>query len=203
MDNKSLTFELEQMIAKGLIDQNYKILIKENPQIYTEPSPDKISFTIVGRNTGQENVITNESLPFIVSQDTPVTKSKSTTTSKNVESTDESLTFINSQTTPVIKTTSDTSCDMRKSPTALDVDNLRANMMTIKSFFINEIYVLRQELSSLQFKIQQEKLNQSRNNSVLQKRQKDNYWRFKNQIRFLLKRKSVIKRRDDGKKNGR
>ena len=175
MDNKSLTFELEQMIAKGLTDQNFKILIKENPQIYTEPSPDKISFTIVGRNTGQENVITNESLPFIVSQDTPVTKSKSTTTSKNVESTDESLTFINSQTTPVIKTTSDTSCDMRKSPTALDVDNLRANMMTIKSFFINEIYVLRQELSSLQFKIQQEKLNQSRNNSVLQKRQKDNY----------------------------
>ena len=32
MDNKSLTFELEQMITKGLIDQNYKILIRENQQ---------------------------------------------------------------------------------------------------------------------------------------------------------------------------
>ena len=26
----TLTFELEQMITKGLIDQNYKILIREN-----------------------------------------------------------------------------------------------------------------------------------------------------------------------------
>ena len=43
--NKSLTLELEQMITKGLIDQNYKILIRENRQINTEPSPDKISFT--------------------------------------------------------------------------------------------------------------------------------------------------------------
>ena len=64
----------------------------------------------------------------------PVTKPKSTTTCKNIENTDENLTFVNSQTTPVIKTTSDTSCDMRKCPTALEVDNLRANMMTIKSF---------------------------------------------------------------------
>ena len=61
-------------------------------------------------------------------------KSKSTTTCKNIENTDESLTFVNSQTMPVIKTTSNTSYDMSKSPTALEVDNLRANMMAIKSF---------------------------------------------------------------------
>ena len=79
MDNKSLAFELEQMITKDLIDQNYKILIRENPQINTEPSHDKISFTIVGRNTDKKNEITNKSLPLIVSQDTPVTKSRSTT----------------------------------------------------------------------------------------------------------------------------
>ena len=71
-----------------------------------------------------------------------MTKSKSTTTCKNIESTDERLTFSNSQTTPVIETTSDTSCDM--TPTALDIDNLRANMMAIKSFFMSEIYELRQ-----------------------------------------------------------
>ena len=51
MDNKFLTFELEQMITKGLIDQNYQILIRENPQINIESSPDKISFTTVGRET--------------------------------------------------------------------------------------------------------------------------------------------------------
>ena len=133
-------------------------MIWENRQINTEPSPDKISFTIVSRNTDQENAITNESLPFIVSQDTPVIKSKSTTTCKNIENTDESLTFVNSQTTPVVKTISNTSCDMSKSLTALEVDNLRANMMAIKSFFMNEIYDVRQEISSLQLKLQQEKL---------------------------------------------
>ena len=95
MDNKSLTFELEQMITKGLIDQNYKIISKKNPQINAEPSPDKISFTIVGRNTDQENAVTNESLPLIISQDTPATKSKSTAICKNIDSTDESLVFSN------------------------------------------------------------------------------------------------------------
>ena len=49
---------------------------------------------------------------------------------------------------------------LEKSPTALDVDKLRANMMTIESFFMNEIYELREEISSLQLKLQQEKLNQ-------------------------------------------
>ena len=153
MDNKSLTFELEQMITKGLIDQNYKIFIRENQQINTEPSPDKISFTCEGRNTDQEVAINNESLPLIVSQDTPVTKTRSTSTCKNIESTDESLTISKSKTTPVVKTTSATSCHLRKSPTALDVDKLRANIMTIKLFFMNEIYKLRQEISSLQLKL--------------------------------------------------
>ena len=39
-------------------------------------------------------------------------------------------------------------------------------MMAIKSFFINEIYDLRQEIPSFQLKLQQEKLNQSENNNV-------------------------------------
>ena len=190
IDNKSLTLELEQMITKGLIDQNYKILIRENRQINTEPSPNKISFTIVGRNTDQENAITNESLPFIVSQDTPVIKSKSTTTCKNIENTDESLTFVNSQTTPVIKTTSDTSYDMRNSPTALEVDNLRANIMAIKSFFMNEIYDLRQEISSLQLKRQQEKLNQS---NVCEKDEKIIIEDLKTKLDFYQRENQLLK----------
>ena len=64
MDNKSLTFELEQMITKGLMDHSYKILIRENQQIDTEPSPDKISLTCEGSNTDQEVEITNESFNF-------------------------------------------------------------------------------------------------------------------------------------------
>ena len=37
------------MITKGLIDQNYKILVRESPQINIEQSTDKISDTIVGK----------------------------------------------------------------------------------------------------------------------------------------------------------
>ena len=193
MDNKSFTLELEQMITKGLIVQNCKILIRENQQINTEPSPNKISFTIAGRNTDQENAITNENLPFIVSQDTPVIKSKSTTTCKNIENANESLTFVNSQTTPVIKATSDTSCDMRKSPTALGVDILRANMMAIKSFFMNEIYDLRQEISSLQLKLQQEKLNQSGYNNICEKDEKIIIEDLKTKLDFYQRENQLLK----------
>ena len=69
MDNKSFTFELAQMVTEGLIDQNYKIVIMENPQTNAEPSPDKISFKCEGINTDQEVASTNESLPLIISQD--------------------------------------------------------------------------------------------------------------------------------------
>ena len=193
MDNKSLTFDLEQMITNSLIDQNYKIAISENPQINTEPSPDKISFTSVGRNTDQEIAITNESLPLIVSRDTPVTKSKSTATCKNIASTDESLAFSNSHTTSVIKTTTDISCDTRKSPTALDVDNLRANMMAINTFFMNEIYELRQEVSSLQLKLQQEELYQLGNNNVCKKDEKIIIEDLKTKLDFYQRENEILK----------
>ena len=42
IDNKFLTFEVEQMMTKGLIDQNYKILIRENPHMNTEPPQIKL-----------------------------------------------------------------------------------------------------------------------------------------------------------------
>ena len=41
--------------------------------------------------------------------------------------------------------------------------------MAIKSFFMNEMYDIRQKISSLQLKLQQEKLNPSGNNNVCQK----------------------------------
>ena len=41
--------------------------------------------------------------------------------------------------------------------------------MAIKSFFMNEMYDIRQKISSLQLKLQQEKLNPSGNNNVCEK----------------------------------
>ena len=53
------------MIFKGLIDQNYRVLNKKNPQTNIEPSPDKVSFTIDGSTEDK-----------IGAQDTPVAKAK-------------------------------------------------------------------------------------------------------------------------------
>ena len=111
-----------------------------------------------------------------------MTKTKSTLTCKIIENTDESLTFSNSQTTTVVKTTYDTSCHMKKSPSALDVDNSRVNTMAIKSFFMKEIYELRQEISSLQLKLQQEKLNQTGNTKVCEKEDENIIYRRENQL---------------------
>ena len=45
-------------------------------------------------------------------------------------------------------------------------------MVVTKSFFMKEIYELRQKISSLQLKIQEEKLNQSENKNVYEKDEK-------------------------------
>ena len=45
-------------------------------------------------------------------------------------------------------------------------------MAVTKSFFMKEIYELRQKISSLQLKIQEEKLNQSENKNVYEKDEK-------------------------------
>ena len=93
----------------------------------------------------------------------------------------------------VIKPTSDTSCDTRKSPTALNVDHLQANMMEIKSFFMNEINFLRQEISSLQLKLQQEKLNQSINNNVCRKDEKITIEDLKIKLDFYQRENQLLK----------
>ena len=94
---------------------------------------------------------------------------------------------------PAIKPTSDTSCDMRKSPTVLDADNLRANMMEIKSSFMNETNDLRQEISSLQLKLQQEKLNQSRNNNVCGKDEKNIIEDLKTKLDLYQRENQLLK----------
>ena len=73
--------------------------------------------------------------------------------------------------------------------------------MAIKSFFMNEIYELKQEISTLQLQLQHKKLNQSGNNNVCEKdekiiiedlRTKLGFYHRKNQ---LLKDEKMIKQR--------
>ena len=73
------------------------------------------------------------------------------------------------------------SCDKKKNLTPLiscnqkEGDDMRANMMALKSFLINEIFDLRQEITSLQLQLQQEKLSKLKINS------------YENEERLLLK----------------
>ena len=65
--------------------------------------------------------------------------------------------------------------------------------MAIKSFFMNEIYELRQEISSLQLKLQQEKLNQSGNNNVCEKDEKIIIENLKTKLEFYQRENQLLK----------
>ena len=117
-----------------------------------------------------------ETSSLIGAQDTPVAKAKldldshnkigSPTTNANH---DANLTFVGTQDLPVIK--SSISCNKKENLTRLilcnkkEDDDTRANMIALKSFLMNEIFDLRQEITSLQLQLQQEKLSKSKTNS--------------------------------------
>ena len=66
--------------------------------------------------------------------------------------------------------------------------------MAIKSFFINEIQELRQEISSIQLKLQQMKLNQSGNNNGYEKDDKIIIEDLRTKLEFYQREKSTSKR---------
>ena len=171
LDTEALRSELEKMIFKGLIDQNYRILNKVISQTNIEPSPDKVSFTTDGNTENKTKLDFYETSSIISDQDNPKAKAKIDLDSHNKfdspitnANPDASSTFVDIQDTPVIK--SSCSCDKKKNLTPLisEVDIIRANMMALKSFLMNEIFDLRQEITSLKLQLQQEKLSESKTN---------------------------------------
>ena len=152
------------MIFKGLIDQNYRILNKEISPADIEPSPGKVSFTIDGSTEDKAKIDFYETSSLIGAQDTPVAKARLDFDSRNKINSpttnanrDTSITFVGTQDTPAIK--SSISCDKKKNLTPLiscdqkEVDDIRANMMVLKSFLMNEIFYLSQEFTAAARKI--------------------------------------------------
>ena len=211
LDNEALRSELEKIIFKGLIDQNYRILNKVTSQTNIEPSPDKVSFTIDGSTEDKTKIDFYETSSLIGVQDTPVAKAKldldshnkvdSPTTNANP---DASLTFVDTQDTPVIK--SSTSYDKKKNLTPLiscnqkEVDIIRANMMALKSFLMNEIFDLRQEITSLKLQLQQEKLSKSKT-SPCENEEKIVIENFKSQITSYKTENKILKEEMKSKQN--
>ena len=66
--DKDTLSEINQMIIKGLIDKNYKILNKDILHVTEKPPDDEVYFAFV--NNLEENK--TSSLPFIGTQETPV-----------------------------------------------------------------------------------------------------------------------------------
>ena len=110
---------------------------------------------------------------LINAQDTPAAKAKLDLDNHNKidspttnASPDVSITFIGTKDTPVIR--SSISRDKKKNLTPLiscnqkEFDHIRANMMALKSFLMNEIFDLRQEITSLQLQLQQGKISKSK-----------------------------------------
>ena len=146
---------------------------KEISQANIGPSPDKVSITIDGSTEDKTKIDFYETSSLIGPQDTPVAKAKLDLDNHNkIDSPTTnaspyvSLIFIGTQDTPVIKTSS--SHDKKKNLTLLiscnqkKVDGIRVNMMALKSFLMNEIFGLRQEIVTLQLQLQQEKLSKSK-----------------------------------------
>ena len=149
---------------------------KEISQTNIEPFPDKVSFRIDGSTKDKTKIDFYETCSLTGAQDTLVAKAKLDLDNHNkIDSPttntrpDASLTFIETQDTPVIK--SSIFCDKKKNLTPLiscnqiEVDDIRASMMALKSFLMNGIFDLRQEITSLQLQLQQEKLSKSKTDS--------------------------------------
>ena len=88
------------------------------------------------------------------------------------ENLDKDLPFINTQESPEL-TKAQVSFNNPKieSPLVLnnqkELDNVRARILALKSFFMKEIYDLRQEISSVRSQLEQERLHHSRNNDCM------------------------------------
>ena len=120
-----------------------------------------MSFRIDGSTKDKTKIDFYETCSLTGAQDTLVAKAKLDLDNHNkIDSPttntrpDASLTFIETQDTPVIK--SSIFCDKKKNLTPLiscnqiEVDDIRASMMALKSFLMNGIFDLRQEITSLQ-----------------------------------------------------
>ena len=100
-----------------------------------EPTDYEVHFALEQNQTG--------SLPFIDTQEAPVSNFE--------ENLSNSLPFVYSQTTPIVQSISDNLYLLKSHHHKEFVDiNAKIKALKVKTFFMNEICTLRQDLSSMQ-----------------------------------------------------
>ena len=135
------------MLRNGIIDQDYKIL---KNHVDGDETLDTIHFSAGYTNNINENK--NNDSSFSYTQVTPNKPDKDPTlVTSDLENntTVLALQFIGTQKTPTIKTQSTLSVHGNNQKTfRLELDNISANIIALKSFLMNKIYDLRQELNN-------------------------------------------------------
>ena len=133
LDKDTLQVEIDQMIIKGLIDENDKVLNKDILYLTEEPPVDEVHFAF--DNDTEENQTSN--IPVTGTQETP---------------------FSNFEESPRNRYSLKLQYDK-------EFDDINAKIMDVKALFMDEIYTLRQDLSSMQEELHQT-INLNENNNI-------------------------------------
>ena len=145
IDIDTLTIDVDNMLHNGIIDQDYKIL---KNHIDGDETLETIPF--LTENTNKINENKNTALPLPLTQVTPNKSDKDPTlVTSDLENntTVLALPSIGTQDTPTIKTQATLPVhDNNQKTFRLELDDISANIIALKSFLMNEIYDLRQEL---------------------------------------------------------
>ena len=134
------------MLRNGIIDQDYKIL---KNHIDGDETLKIMPFLTENSNNINENK--NTASPFPLTQVTPNKSDKDPTlVTSDLENNTNVLALpsIGTQETPTVKTQSTLSVhDNNQKTFRLELDDINSNIIALKSFLMNEIYDLRQELN--------------------------------------------------------
>ena len=145
IDIDTLRIHVDNMLRNGIIDQDYKIL---KNHIDGDETLKTIPF--LTENTNKINENKNTASPLPLTQVTPNKSDKDPTlVTGDLENNTEVLALpsIGAHDTPTIKTQGNLPVhDNNQKTFRLELDDISANIIELKSFLMNEIYDLRQEL---------------------------------------------------------
>ena len=145
IDIDTLRIDVDNMLRNGIIDQDYKIL-----KNHTDGDETLKTIPFLTENTNKINENKNTASPLPLTQVTPNKSDKDPTlVTSDLENNTAVLALptIGAQDTPTVKTQGTLPVhDNNQKTFRLELDEISANIIELKSFLINEIYDLRQEL---------------------------------------------------------
>ena len=152
INGNNLKIEIESMLRKGLIDQDFKMLGKQSEQTSTSINNirETQSFLEIKDldNRNEENKMDKSPLPL--TQEIPrALPFDHPRLSKSINSEDD-LEFLGTQDTPLSSLTLKNMLDVSTQETnkissgyEIELEDINAKMMALKAFLMNEIYDLR------------------------------------------------------------